>query len=235
MFDWFPKNISTYGGDIDSVFWLIFYIVGAGFILGEAAILYFAIRYRRKEGRRAAFITGEKFSELAWILVPAAIVLLLDLGIDFAGGEAWSKIKGEAPAGDVQVIVTGKQFNWNFTYPGPDGKFGTDDDLTLENELHVPVKKVVDLTLNSEDVLHSFFVPVMRLKQDCIPGRSIPAWFEATEIGNYEIACAELCGYGHYTMRGFLFVHSEEDYANWVQERWPPPVPAADSTAAEPL
>lgn len=235
MFDWFPKNISTYGGDIDSVFWLIFYIVGIGFILGEAAILYFAIRYRRKEGRRAAFISGEKFSELAWILVPASIVLLLDLGIDFAGGEAWSKVKGETPAGAVQVIVAGKQFNWNFTYPGPDGKFDTEDDLTLENELHIPVQKVVDLTIKSEDVIHSFFVPVLRLKQDAIPNREIPAWFEATETGEYEIACAELCGYGHYTMRGFLFVHSDEDYAKWIVEHWPPQTPAADSTGAEPM
>ncbi|MCG3121313.1 MAG: Alternative cytochrome c oxidase subunit 2 [bacterium] len=230
MFDWFPQNISTFGGDIDSVFWLIFYIVGAGFILGEAVIIYCAIRYRRKAGRRAAFITGEKMSELAWVMVPAAIVLILDFGIEFAGGEAWSKVKGETPASDIKVIVTGKQFNWNFTYPGPDGTFGTDDDLLLENELHVPVRKVVDITIKSEDVLHSFFVPVMRLKQDAIPGRSIPAWFEATATGQYEIGCAELCGYGHYTMRGFLFVHTAEDYAKWIQERWPPAAPSADST-----
>lgn len=230
MFDWFPKNISTFGGDIDSVFWLIFYIVGTGFILGEAVIIYFAIRYRRQAGRRAAFITGEKMSELAWVLVPAAIVLVLDFGIEFAGGEVWSKVKGETPPSDIKVIVTGKQFNWNFTYPGPDGIFGTADDLLLENELHVPVRRVVDITIKSEDVLHSFFVPVMRLKQDAIPGRSIPAWFEATETGKYEIGCAELCGYGHYTMRGFLFVHSDEEYANWVQERWPPEAPSADST-----
>lgn len=230
MFDWFPKNISTFGGDIDSVFWLIFYITGAGFILGEAVLIYFAIRYRRKEGQRAAYITGEKMSELAWVLVPAAIVVVLDFGIDFAGGEAWSKVKGETPASDIKVIVTGKQFNWNFTYPGPDGTFETSDDLTLENELHVPVRQAVDITIRSQDVLHSFFIPVMRLKQDAIPGRSIPAWFEATETGQFEIGCAELCGYGHYTMRGFLHVHSEEDYAKWIQERWPPETPAADST-----
>jgi len=115
MFDWFPKNISTFGGDIDSVFWLIFYIVVVGFILGEAVIIYFAICYRGKEGQRAAFITGEKMSELAWVLVPAAIALVLDFGIDFAGGEAWSKVKGETPESDVNVIVTGKQFNWKIS------------------------------------------------------------------------------------------------------------------------
>ena len=222
MFDWFPKNISTFGAELDSLFWLIFYIVGIGFLLSEAVILFFAIRYRRHEGKRAAFIQGEKMSEFAWILVPTAIVLLLDFGIDFAGAKAWSKVKGAAPTPEVQVHVTGKQFNWNFIYPGPDGEFGTEDDVTLENELHVPVAKVIGLELRSEDVIHSFFVPTLRLKQDIIPGRRIPAWFEATETGRFEIACAELCGYGHYTMRGFLTVHSAEEYTKWLSETWPP-------------
>lgn len=160
-------------------------------------------------------------SEFAWVLVPTALVLVLDLGIDFAGAKAWNKVKGEAPPSDIQVIVTGKQFNWDFTYPGPDGKFGTEDDLTIENELHVPVNKPVRLVIKSADVIHSFFVPTLRLKQDAVPGREIPAWFEATATGEYEIACAELCGYGHYTMRGFLFIHTADDYAQWLAERWP--------------
>ena len=82
--------------------------------------------------------------------------------------------------------------------------------------------------LTSEDVIHSFFVPVLRLKQDMLPGRKIEAWFEATETGKYEIACAELCGYGHYTMRGLLYVHSEEAYAKWLAESWPQPTAAMD-------
>ncbi len=221
MATWFPKNISTYGADIDAMFWLIFYIVGVGFIISEAVILYAIFRHRKRDGRRAAFLNGEKMSEFAWVLVPTAIVFVLDLGIDFAGSSAWHKVKGEAPPTDIHVIVTGKQFNWNFTYPGPDAKFGTDDDLTIENELHVPINKPVRLVIKSDDVIHSFFVPTLRLKQDAVPGREIPAWFEATATGEYEIACAELCGYGHYTMRGFLFVHSSEDYANWLAERWP--------------
>jgi cytochrome c oxidase subunit 2 len=221
MPNWFPKNISTFGGEIDSVFFLIFYITGIGFVLSEAVILYFVLRYRRKEGRRASFIQGEKFSELAWILVPTAIVLVLDFGIDFAGSKAWSEVKGEAPSSDVEVRCTGKQFNWNFTYPGPDGNFGTADDLALENDLHVPVGKVVRFTFGAEDVIHSFFVPVLRLKQDCLPGRQISGWFQATETGQYEIACAELCGYGHYTMRGFLYVHTLEEYQQWLDSQWP--------------
>ncbi len=233
MFDWFPRNISTYGSDLDEVFWLIFYLTAIGFLISEAIIVYVIIRHRRRKGHIAASFSGEKLSEFAWVLVPTGIVFLLDLGIDFAGTAAWSKIKGEIPPCEVHVQVTGKQFNWNFTYPGPDRRFGTDDDLTLENELHVPVNKKVALTLGATDVIHSFFVPVLRLKQDCLPGRQIPAWFEAVATGEYEIACAELCGYGHYTMRGFLFVHDEASYANWLQTHWP--APSADSTQAAAL
>ena len=92
--------------------------------------------------------------------------------------------------------VSGKQFNWDMTYPGPDNELGTDDDLKLENELHVPVNAVVHIRLTSEDVIHSFFVPQLRLKQDSLPNRFINVWFEATKAGRYEIPCAELCGFG---------------------------------------
>lgn len=221
MLDWFPKNVSTYGSDIDFVFYLIFYIVGFWFLLTEGAIIYFIIRYRRREGSRASPVQGERWEQAAWILVPAAIVLLLDLGIDFAGARAYARVKGEMPSSEVLVQVSGKQFNWNIIYPGPDGEFGTADDLKLENELNVPMGKVVHVILKSEDVIHSFFVPALRLKQDVLPGREITAWFEATEPGRYEIGCAELCGYGHYTMRGFLIVHTAEAYAKWVKGHWP--------------
>jgi cytochrome c oxidase subunit 2 len=221
MLDWFPEVVSTYGGDIDFVFFLIFWIGLFWFVLAEGLIFYFIFRYRQKEGRRAAYVTGDKWKHLAWLLIPAVIVLGLDLAIDFAGAKAYDRIKGEIPETDISVRVTGQQFNWAMTYPGPDGEFDTEDDLQMDNELHVPVNTVVRLELLSDDVLHSFFVPVLRLKQDVVPGRNIPAWFEATKTGRYEIACAELCGYGHYTMRGFLNVHTEEEYQQWVEENWP--------------
>ncbi len=219
MFDWFPKNVSTFGGEIDSVFWLIFYIVGIWFVLTEALIIYFVIRYRRRKGRRASFIDGETWKQAAWILIPAGIVLILDLGIDFAGARVYHLIKGEIPEGEHVVRITASQFNWAMTYPGADGRFDTDDDLSIDNELHVPVDEVIRLALRSDDVIHSFFVPVLRLKQDVVPGREIEAWFEVTEPGEYEIACAELCGFGHYTMRGILVAHTAEDFARWVTEQ----------------
>ena len=95
------------------------------------------------------------------------------------------------------------------------------DDLTLENELHVPVNAVVHIRLTAEDVIHSFFVPQLRLKQDALPNRFINVWFEATKAGRYEIPCAELCGFGHSGMLGYLNVHTQADYDAWLQERWP--------------
>jgi cytochrome c oxidase subunit 2 len=219
MDHWFPHNISTFGGDIDGVFYLIWYIVGAWFIAAELAILYFMFRYRRREGQRASYVRGESWRELSWILIPAVVVLFLDLAIDAAGARVWDEVKTKMPAGEVHLEVTGRQFEWHIVYPGPDGKIGTPDDFAVDNELHVPVGKDIRVTLKAKDVLHSFFLPNMRLKQDAVPGRSIEVWFRATESGNFELACAELCGFGHYTMRGQFIVHSAEDYDRWAQQR----------------
>ncbi len=216
MANWFPESVSTYGGQIDSVFWLIFYIVGFFFILAEALLLYFAVRYRRRDRARAFYNRGDSPREVAWVLVPAAIVLCFDLGIDAAGHRAWEAVKGAPPPAQVEVKVTAKQFNWNFTYSSRDGS--ASGAVTVENELHVPAGKVVRLTLTSDDVIHSFWVPNLRLKQDIVPGRTIVAWFEATRPGRYEIACSELCGFGHYSMRGEVIVHSDADYVRWRSE-----------------
>jgi cytochrome c oxidase subunit 2 len=232
MLSWLPENVSTYGADIDSLFYLIYYVTGAFFLLTEGALLLFVILYRRREGQRATYVAGDRLEEAAWILVPCLIVLVLDLWIDARGAGVWEKVKGQVPSSDVQVRVTGKQFNWEILYPGPDGKFDTEDDLQLENDLHVPVGKAVRVILRSQDVIHSFFLPHLRLKQDCVPGREIVAWFEATKPGRYEIPCAELCGFGHSGMKGFLTVHLPEDYQKWVQERWPSTEAKAPSSSA---
>jgi cytochrome c oxidase subunit 2 len=221
MLRWLPDNVSTYGGDIDALFALIYYIVGAWLLLTWGLLGAFVIRYRRRPGRRPPYVPGEGWRQASWVLVPAFIVLLLDLGIDFSGAPVWHTVKGPAPAGDVLVRATASQFNWEFVYPGPDGTFGTPDDLRLENELHVPVDRVVRLTLTSRDVLHSFFLPHLRLKQDAVPGREIAVWFVATVPGRYEIPCAELCGFGHSGMKGYLTVYSADDYRAWMQARWP--------------
>lgn len=221
MSNWFPENISTFGGDVDSIFYFIFYITAFWFVLTEGILLYFLFRYRRQPGQRATYITGEKFSQLAFLLIPLAIVFVLDIWIDLRGADVWARIKGKPPASDIVVRATGKQFNWEFTYAGPDGKFDTEDDLKLDNSLHIPVGRVIHVILTSQDVIHSFFLPHLRLKQDVVPGRQITAWFEATKPGEYEIPCAELCGFGHSGMKGTLYVHTPEDYQGWLKEQWP--------------
>jgi cytochrome c oxidase subunit 2 len=218
---WFPRGISTYGGDIDGLFWLIFWIVGFWFVLVQGALVVFVVRYRRRSGRRAAYVAGDDGRQLAWVLVPAAIVLVLDLGIDAAGAPIWHHVKESMPAKAVRVRMVAKQFNWDVIYPGPDGAFETADDVRLENQLHVPAREDVLVTLTAADVIHSFFLPNVRVKQDVLPGRETNVWFNATEPGTYEIACAELCGFGHYTMKGIFTVHAADDYRAWQHATWP--------------
>ena len=217
MLSWLPENVSTFGGEIDYLFYVIYYITGAVFLLVTVLMLVFLVMYRHREGRRAVYSHGHTTLEIIWTVVPAVILVVLS----FMSQATWAKIKGHAPPGDVEVEVTAKQFNWEILYPGPDGKFGTADDLNLENQLHVPVGKVVRVHLKSKDVIHSFFLPNLRLKQDTVPGREILAWFQATKPGKYEMPCAELCGFGHSGMKGWLYVHPGDEYEKWVKERWP--------------
>ena len=121
MLSWLPENVSTYGADIDALFYLIYYIVGAAFLLTEGALLLFLILYRRREGQRATYVSGERRGEAAWILVPCLIVLVLDLWIDVRGEHVWSKVKMQVPPADFQLRVTGKQFNWETSIPGQTG------------------------------------------------------------------------------------------------------------------
>ncbi len=217
MLKWLPENVSTYGAEIDFLFYVIYYITGVAFILVAVAMVAFLIIYRHREGRRAKYVHGNTFLEIVWTVGTAVIVIVLGIMSE----PLWARIKQQVPPSDIQVRVTGKQFNWEILYPGPDGKFETADDVQMDNELHVPVNRVVQVFLASKDVIHSFFLPNLRLKQDAVPGRTIQAWFEATKPGVYEIPCAELCGFGHSGMLGHLTVHSAEDYEQWVKEQWP--------------
>ena len=216
---WLPEDVSTYGKDIDFLFYLIYYITGGVFLLVAAAMIAFLVLYREREGRRATYTHGNTTLEIIWTVVPTLILVVLT----FLSVPTWARIKIQMPPTDLTIQVSAKQFNWQVTYPGPDGKFGTEDDKTFDNEVHVPVGKPVRLILKSQDVIHSFYMPNLRFKQDAVPGREIPAWFDATKPGKYEIPCAELCGFGHSGMRGWLYVHTPEDYQKWLKEQWPAP------------
>ena len=213
MLDWWlPENVSTYGQEIDWLFHLIYYITGVTFILVFATMLAFIVMYRDRPGRKARYTHGNTTLEIVWTVVPALILVILTL----LSVPAWSKIKMTMPETDFIVQVTAKQFNWQITYPGPDGKFGTADDKMLLDEMHVTVNKIVRVHLKSQDVIHSFFVPQFRMKQDAVPGREIKQWFEVTKPGKYELPCAELCGFGHSGMRGWIYVHTADEYAKWA-------------------
>jgi cytochrome c oxidase subunit 2 len=217
MLSWLPEDVSTFGSEIDSLFYVIYYITGGAFILVTVLMILFLILYRHREGRRATYSHGNTALEITWTVIPAVVFVALS----FMSVSSWGKIKSHAPPSDFQLQVTAKQFNWEIVYPGPDKKFGSEDDLQIDNDMHVPVNKVVRIVLKSKDVIHSFFLPNLRLKQDAVPGRDILVWFEATKPGRYELPCAELCGFGHSGMRGWLYVHSPEEYQKWAKEKWP--------------
>ena len=217
---WLPENVSTYGADIDAIIALIWYNTVAWVVLTFGTIGLFLVLYRRRPGRRAAYVKGERMREALWVLVPVAVVLVLDLWLEFRGAPVWARVKIERPPAALSLQVTGKQFNWEVVYPGPDGKFGTADDKLFLDELHVPVNRPVRIVLRSKDVIHSFFLPNFRLKQDTLPGRDIDGWFQATKPGKYELPCAMLCGFGHSGMKAYLYVHPEEEYERWVKEQW---------------
>lgn len=219
---WLPENVSSYGAEIDWLFHLIYWITGITAILVFACLIAFLVMYRDRPGRKATYTHGNTTLEIVWTVVPALILVVLT----FLSVPAWSKIKMQIPAGDVVVEVTAKQFNWQVVYAGPDGKFGTEDDKKFLDEMHVPVNKKIRVNLKSQDVIHSFFVPNFRIKQDAVPGREIGAWFDALKPGKYEWPCAELCGFGHSGMRGWIYVHTAEEYAKWEAENLKAAAPA---------
>ena len=214
---WLPENVSTYGGDIDYLFHLIYWITGITFVLVQVMMIVFLVQYRHRPGRRATYSHGNTALEIAWTIVPTLILVMLG----FMSRSTWDVVRGSMPETNTVVQVTAKQFNWEMLYPGPDGQFATADDKMLENDLNVPVNTKVRVRLTSKDVIHSFFVPQFRLKQDTLPGRTIDVWFEATKPGRYEIPCAELCGFGHSGMLGHVTVHTPEEYQNWLKQQWP--------------
>jgi cytochrome c oxidase subunit 2 len=217
MLDWLPENVSSFGKDIDGIMYLIYYLVGAWFLLAEGVFLYFVIHHRRRPGVRAAYAPGTTPRALMWVVIPAALVLVCDFAIDAKGSAAWEKIKIHIPPHEVLVRIEGRQFAWNFRNAGPDGVLDTADDIVTNGQLHVPINKVVRFEGVATDVVHSFWVPNLRLKQDLVPGRTIPGWFMATREGQFGIGCAELCGTGHGVMGGTLIVQSEKEYQDWLK------------------
>lgn len=231
-----PEGVSSYSGTIDGMFRLILWITGIVFVIVELLLLFFLFRYRHKEGRRARYTHGNNRLEVIWTIIPAVICVVLAL----LSRRTWADVKQRMPPDALQIDVTGEQFSWTIRYAGADGKMGTPDDIVSLNQLHFPVGKPVVATLRSKDVIHSFFLPEFRVKQDAVPGMTTKVWFDALRAGHWEIACAELCGLGHFRMKGFVTVDTPEDYQKWLAEQSaaqaaenaPAAAPAASSPAA---
>ena len=211
-----PESVSTFGPALDNLYYVILWITGIVFVVTEVVLVYFMIKYRHKEGRKATYIEGSSKAE--WIWTSATAVIVMALAIYSKG--IWDTIRHPDmfPENAYELNVTAKQYEWNAAYAGSDGQLGTSDDIMSRNQVHVPVDQPVIVNLQSEDVIHSFFLPQLRVKHDAVPGRVWPIWFEATQTGEFPLACAELCGLGHYRMGGTLIVHSKEDFASWLSE-----------------
>lgn len=235
---WFPPAITPVGHQIDHQFLLTFIVTGIVFVLAQLALAWMVFRYR-DQGRKARFVRGSHVLEVVWTTI--TLVIFVSLGV--MATHAWGEVHFGGPApGALQVEVTGVQFQWNFRYPGPDGKFGrivpADIDASVGNplgldpndpegklnivtpNLYLPVDRPIVLMIRSQDVIHSFFVRELRIKQDAVPGLVIPVHFTIDKTGTYEITCNQLCGLGHYHMHAFLHVLSQADFAQWEKKQW---------------
>jgi cytochrome c oxidase subunit 2 len=219
MFDTLPQGISSFAPEMDRLLYLIYAITGAFFVGLEGYLVYLVLRYRRKDGTSAKYEPANKWVQVQWILVFSFVVLVIDLLIDYKGARIWAAVKEEIPATTLTLKVSAKQFDWTFIYPGKDGQLGTADDISSYRELHVPVGQKIKVILTSQDVIHSFFLPQVRLKQDVMPGREINAWFDTTQAGTYDIVCSELCGFGHTRMNGVLHVDDEKTFQDWLAQK----------------
>jgi cytochrome c oxidase subunit 2 len=224
---------STYAADIDAVFTLIFVLVGFWFVLTEGVFLWLILRFRKRDGVRAEYITGELKTEKRWISIPHLLVLVCDVFIIVGAVRVWYNVKQELPPAAATVRVVAQQWAWSFDHPGPDGKLDTPDDIRTVDELHVENGKLHHFQLVSRDVLHSFSVPAFRLKQDVIPGRVITGWFEPTTPGTYDIQCAEICGIGHALMPARIVVETPQQHAAWIASHAPVTVAAVEPRAEE--
>ncbi len=234
---WFPALASEHGGSIDSLFMAVLVVTGIAFVLVQGALGFFVARYGENGNERASYWHDNPKAE-AILLIATAVILTV---LVFMGQRVWASIYfADEPANATVIQVTGEQFAWNFHYAGADGQFGrTDtklitstnaigldrsdpvakDDVLSIGIMHVPVGKPVRVQLRSKDVIHSFFLPNFRMKQDAVPGMAIQVWFTPTKPGQYEIACAELCGLAHYRMKAALTVdESQEKFNQWLEE-----------------
>lgn len=231
-----PPCVTVSGEQIDFIFRIIFWLTGAVFVLTQGTYIVYLIKYRRRPGVKAHYSHGNNTLEIIWTTLPTIIFLALAI----YSNRVWDDIHRPAPENALTIDVSGYQFGWQLRYPGVSGKlsptdvrlispqnpFGTDasDPRTAQDvispDLVIPVGRPVHVLLHSRDVIHSFYVPEFRLYQDCVPGRTIGwVWFQATRTGDFQLACSQLCGTGHYNMKAPIHVVSEAEFNKWLTTR----------------
>ena len=248
----FPIQASTHAAEVDQMTVLVHWLMLVLFVGWGCFFLFVLFRFRKSANPKASY-TGAKGKISKGLEVAVAIIEVVLLV--FYAIPAWAKRVKAFPAESEAVVVrvVAEQFAWNIHYPGPDGKFGrtdiklvsadnplgldrTDanakDDITTINQLNLPVDRPVLVHLSSKDVIHSFGLYEMRVKQDAIPGMNIPVWFIPNRIGEYEIACSQLCGLGHFRMRGFITIQSAAAYQKWYDDQEKELRPAAATPTA---
>ncbi len=247
-------SASTQGPAIDDINVWVHWLMALLFVGWGAFFIYTLFRFRESKNPKADYhgIRSHFSSYLEAVVGVIEVALLLGFAIPI-----WASRVNDVPKGPdaIHIRVVGQQFAWNIHYPGPDGVFGetsvdkvdevenpigldrsdefAKDDIFTVNQLHIPVDTPINISLSTKDVIHSFTLTELRVKQDAIPGMEIPVWFEATmttdelleeikgtarEGRGFEIACAQLCGLGHYRMKGFMTIHEMDDYEAWLAE-----------------
>ncbi len=206
-----PQSMSRHADELDHLFKEINIV--AGITLAVTGVVLFVALYRSSPHRPVKFVSGHVGLEFAWTLIPA--IILVALAVYQSG--TWKTNKIDFPKGEQPIArVVARQFDWEFFYAGPDGILNTVDDLRSVNELVVPSSEHVLLELHSLDVIHSFSVPKLRIKQDIVPGTVHRIWFTPTQVGKLEIICAELCGWGHYNMQAKMSIVSPAEFDRWL-------------------
>jgi cytochrome c oxidase subunit II len=197
-----PESASTNAGNVDALFIFLLLVSGIMTAMIFAVLTAFAVRYRKQKGRRAEQIEGSTHLELTWSIIPFCVMLVF-----YIWGAVIFFQERTPPQDAAEVYTVAKQWMWKFEHKGGQREI---------NQLHVPVGRDVKLIMTSQDVIHSFFVPAFRIKQDVLPGRYTTIWFRATKAGTYHLFCSQYCGTQHSGMIGWVVAMEPSDYAAWL-------------------